>query len=61
MKAKQYIVMKVECPRCKTMQKIHVHARNGNTKGNDRIPCIQCDNHFEVAVADKIVGGPFPA
>jgi hypothetical protein len=61
MKAKHYTVMKVECPRCKTMQKIHVHARNGNTKGNDRIPCIQCDNRFEVAIPDRIIRGPFPA
>jgi hypothetical protein len=59
MKAKQYIVMSVECPRCKTKQKVHV-ARDGARKKGDRIPCIQCDNRFKPSVADRIVGGPFP-
>jgi hypothetical protein len=61
MKTKEYIVMKMECPRCKTEQKIHVAARNGEQKSYDRIPCINCDNHFKVTVPDRIVGGPFPA
>jgi hypothetical protein len=61
MKAKQYIVMKVECPRCKTEQKVHVAARDGAQRSSERIPCIQCNNRFKVMVPDRIVGGPFPA
>jgi transcription elongation factor Elf1 len=60
MKTKEYIVMTVECPRCKTKQKIHLAAR-GASKNEDRIPCLNCDNRFEVTVPDRIVGGPFPA
>jgi transposase-like protein len=61
MKAMQYVVMIVECPRCKTEQKIHVAPRNGAHKGNERISCLNCDNHFRVTVPERIVGGPFPA
>lgn len=60
MKAKQYVVTKVECPRCKTEQKIHI-APNGAQKSGDKIPCIQCDNRFKPSVPERIVDGPFPA
>jgi hypothetical protein len=61
MKTKQYTVIKVECPRCKTEQKVHVAARKGAQRDDERIPCIQCDNRFKVRVPDRIIGGPFPA
>ena len=57
-----YIVMTVECPRCKTKQKIHVSTSIGGAQMSDqKILCIQCGDHFEVAVPDKIIRGPFPA
>jgi hypothetical protein len=57
-----FVVVRVECPRCKTKQKIHVAARSGPTVlADERIQCIQCDHHFNVRVLDKIIGGPFPA
>jgi phage FluMu protein Com len=60
MKTKRYIVMTVECPRCKTKQKVHV-ACNGAQNGGESIPCLNYDNRFKVVVPDRIVGGPFPA
>jgi hypothetical protein len=58
----RYIVMTVECSRCKTKQKVHVAARPGPTVMADhRIPCIKCDLHFKVSVPDRIIDGPFPA
>jgi transcription elongation factor Elf1 len=61
MLGERFVVMPVECPRCKTKQKIHVAVRAGAAQvGDQTIPCIQCDNDFEVKVPDRIVGGPFP-
>jgi hypothetical protein len=59
----RYIVMTVERSRCMTNQKVHVNIRAGLPPkiGDQTVPCIQCDNHFKVAVPDKVVGGPFPA
>ena len=58
----RYVVMTVECPRCKTKQKVHVNARTGPTHmGDQTIQCLKCDNYFKVTVPDRIVGGPFPA
>ena len=57
-----YVEMMLQCPRCKTAQKIHIAARAGlRFTGSERISCINCDNRFEVTISDKIVGGPFPA
>lgn len=57
-----YIVMMVECPTCKTKQKVHVAVTVGGAQtGNQTIPCINCNNHFKVAVPDKIFRGLFPA
>jgi hypothetical protein len=62
MLGERYFVMPVECPRCKTKQKLHVAALSGPTlMADERIQCIQCDHHFKVSVPDRIVGGPFPA
>ena len=62
MRVKHYVVMAVECPRCKTKQKIHVSTIGGGVKVEDQtIPCIQCDLNFNVTVPEKIIGGPFPA
>jgi hypothetical protein len=57
-----YVVMTVECSRCKTKQKVHVAVRAGGAKVGDRmIQCLRCDNHFKVTVPDRIIDGPFPA
>jgi hypothetical protein len=57
----QYVVMTVECPTCKTKQKIHVTAITGVAQGGGHlIPCIRCTNRFKVEISDKIIGGPFP-
>ena len=58
----RYVVVTVECPGCKTKQKIHVAAPAGLAKtGDQTIRCIKCDDHFTVKAPDKIVRGPFPA
>jgi hypothetical protein len=59
---KHYLVITVECVRCKTKQKIHIANRTEVAqKGNAKIPCINCDHRFEVKVPDKVIRGPFPA
>ena len=59
---KRFVVMTVECPTCKTKQKVHVAARTGFAQmGDQTIQCIMCNNHFKVTVPDSIVDGPFPA
>jgi hypothetical protein len=58
---KRYVVMTVECPRCRIEQKVHVAVRVGfGQMGNERIQCINCDHPFKVTVADRIIRGPFP-
>jgi hypothetical protein len=59
---KLYVVVTLQCPRCKTLQKVHIaaHAGFGQASG-ERISCIKCDNHFKVTIPDKIIRGPFPA
>jgi phage FluMu protein Com len=58
----RYVVMTVECPRCKTKQKIHVATRTGFAQmGDQPIRCIRCNTHFKVTVPDRIIRGPFPA
>jgi hypothetical protein len=54
------MVMVVECPRCKTKQRIHV-ARNGGQKCVETFLCIRGDVRIKVEVPDKIIRGPFPA
>jgi phage FluMu protein Com len=57
-----YIVMTVECQRCKTKQKVHVATQSGVGQMSDQtIRCIKCDKDFDVLVPDKILRGPFPA
>jgi hypothetical protein len=56
-----YIVMTVECPNCKTKQKVHVAARTGIPQmGEQSILCIRCNKPFKITVPDKIIRGPFP-
>ena len=56
-----FIVMTVECPRCKTKQKVHVSTSSGGAQmGDQKISCLKCDNHFTAQVPDKIIRGPFP-
>ncbi len=57
----RFVVMTVECQHCKTKQKVHVAARTGFAlKGDQTIPCINCNKHFRVKVPARIVDGPFP-
>ena len=57
-----YIVVTVECQRCKTKQKVHVAARIGVVKQivGQTVKCLRCQKGFEVMVPDKIIRGPFP-
>jgi DNA-directed RNA polymerase subunit M/transcription elongation factor TFIIS len=58
----RYVIMTVECPRCKTKQKVHVAARTGFAQmGDQTIQCLRCDDHFKATVPDSIIRGPFPA
>jgi transcription elongation factor Elf1 len=58
----RYVITTLECPRCKTKQKVHVSTSSGGVQvGDQTIPCIQCDLDFNVTVPDKIIRGPFPA
>jgi len=57
----RYVVTTVECPACKTKQKVHVAALTGVAQGGDQtIQCIKCNNDFKVSVPDEIIRGPFP-
>jgi len=56
-----YIVMTVECSRCKTKQKIHVALRTGATQMADgSIQCLGCNKYFKATLPDRIIRGPFP-
>jgi hypothetical protein len=56
------VEMTLQCPRCKTLQKVHIAARAGfGQSGGERIPCINCDHRFKVTIPNKIIRGPFPA
>lgn len=57
----RYVVIPVECPRCKTKQKVHVKATGISGMGEQTVRCIMCNDPFRVAVPDKIIRGPFPA
>jgi hypothetical protein len=59
----RYIVVTVECSRCKTRQKVHVNSQAGvlSMHGGQIVLCIKCDNAFKVTVSDRIIRGPFPA
>jgi len=57
-----YIVVTVECSRCKIKQKVHIaDSRTRAPIAPQMIPCINCDNPFKVVVPDRILRGPFPA
>lgn len=57
----RYVVMTVECPTCKTKQRVHVEVRTGPSQiGDQTIQCIRCTNHFNVTVPTRIIRGPFP-
>jgi len=58
----RYVVMTVQCSRCKTKQKVHVDSRAGFPKMDDQtVACLQCDNRFKVTIPEKIIRGPNPA
>ena len=57
-----YIAMVVDCPHCKTKQKVHVGALEGALPENyPVVRCIRCDKHFKFACSGKVIAGPFPA
>jgi hypothetical protein len=57
----RFIVIPVECPRCKVRQKVHVAARPDTKLIIDKtIQCLNCGNYFKANISDKIVAGPFP-
>lgn len=57
-----YVVVSVECPRCKTVQKLHIAAWTEAAQlASDRVPCVNCGDRFKVMLPEKIVAGPFPA
>ena len=59
---KHYVVVTLQCPRCKTLQNVHIAARPGfGGMGGEKVPCINCENRFKVTIPDKILRGPFPA
>jgi hypothetical protein len=56
-----YIIVTVECTRCKTKQKVHVATPAGLAlTGGQTIQRIKCDIHFKVSVSGRIIRGPFP-
>ena len=62
MLGERYVVMTVECPHCKTKQKVHVAARAGfGQMGDETIQCLNCTHRFNVTLPDKVIRGPFPA
>ena len=62
MLGERYVVMTVECPHCKTKQKVHVAVRTVATQvADESIRCLDCDKLFKAKLPDKIVDGPFPA
>jgi hypothetical protein len=59
---KQYMVVMLHCPCCKTFQKVHIDARPGfEQTGGEKVSCINCDHHFKLTIPEKIIRGPFPA
>jgi hypothetical protein len=59
---KDYVVVSLHCPRCKTLQRIHISASPGVKQiSGEKVPCISCDNRFKVTIPSKIIRGPFPA
>jgi predicted Zn finger-like uncharacterized protein len=61
MVGERYVVMTVECPHCKTRQKVHVDAQPKPAFMTDEtIRCLNCNGHFNPKVPNKIIRGPFP-
>jgi len=61
MPAERYIIVTVECSLCKAKQKVHVSTITGGAQlGIQIIRCINCNKHFNVAIPDRIIRGPFP-
>lgn len=59
---KQYVVMTVECTRCREKQKVHVAvSTDAGAMVNERVECLTCGEYMKVALPDRIVRGPFPA
>jgi transposase-like protein len=57
----RYVLMTVECPRCKTNQKVHVAITTGGAEeSEEKILCLNCNRSFKVTLPDKIIRGPYP-
>jgi len=57
----RYVVVTVECPHCKTVQKFHVDAQpKPAVMAEQSIRCLNCNGHFKPNVPNKIIRGPFP-
>jgi len=57
-----YVVMTVECPRCKTKQRVHVADPIGPAQMVDQmIACLDCNTRFRLTLPNRIIRGPFPA
>jgi hypothetical protein len=47
MAEKGYVVVAVECSRCKVQQNVHIAARLGLVHpADERVRCINCDHFF---------------
>jgi hypothetical protein len=59
---KESVVVKLQCPRCKTSQNVHIAASVGlGQAGDGKVSCINCNHHFKVTIPDRIIRGPYPA
>jgi predicted Zn finger-like uncharacterized protein len=59
---KDYVVVTLQCPRCKASQKVYIAANvKFGQAGGEKVSCINCDHHFKVTIPDRITGEPFPA
>jgi hypothetical protein len=59
---KNYVVLTLHCPRCKSPQRIHIAASPGVRQlSGEMVRCISCDNRIKVTIPDRIIRGPFPA
>jgi hypothetical protein len=57
----RFVVKTIECPECKTEQRIHVAAQTApHHSASQYLWCINCESELELKSREKIVGGPFP-
>jgi len=55
-----FVIMTLQCPRCKTKQSDEVACLNGLTQMvKQTILFLNCDNNFMVTLPNKVLRGPF--